>query len=403
MRSSGFPLGRIFGIDIRIDWSWILIFLLVTWNLSAAVFPRLNPDWGPALILLLAVVAALLFFASVLAHELAHSLVAKAQGLPVRDITLFLFGGVSNIEREPPSPRAEFLIAVVGPVTSVVLGVVFLLLGGLSVAGAGSAAEDPLAALAGIGPLTALLLWLGPINILVGLFNLIPGFPLDGGRILRSLLWGATDDLSRATRWASWVGQVVAWAFIVAGIAMVFGVRIPFFGTGLISGLWLTFIGWFLNSAAVQSRQQLVVQDILEDVPVSRLMRSQPPTVRTNMSISDLVHDGVIGSDDHAFPVLRGEDDLAGIVCLHDVRKVPKEDWDTTKVAEIMTPTDRLATVRPQQDAAEALNKLSTQDVRQLPVVADGRLVGLLRRRDVLGWLQLHSDGQRRPGVSTSG
>lgn len=389
---SGFPLGRLFGIDVRVDWSWILIFLLVTWNLAAAVFPRLNPQWGSGLIILLAVVAALLFFASVLAHELAHSLVAKAHGLPVRNITLFLFGGVSNIQREPPSPRAEFLIAVVGPITSIVLGFIFLLLGAPSIAGLADAAEDPAAALAGIGPIGALLLWLGPINVIVGLFNLIPGFPLDGGRILRSILWGTTGDLRGATRWASWVGQAIAWAFIAAGIAMIFGVSIPVFGTGLIGGLWLAFIGWFLNSAAVQSYQQLVVQDLLEDVPVSRLMRSEPPTAQADLSIDDLVHDGVMGTDDHAFPVLRG-DDLAGIVCLHDVREVPRKDWDSTRVSEIMTPAERLVVVGPQEDAANALNKLSQKDVRQLPVVDDGHLVGMLRRRDILRWLQLHSEG----------
>src|SRR5439155_7252679 len=202
MRSSGFTLGRIFGIRITIDWSWIFIFVLVVWNVGTAV-AQLHPAWGLATIWGVAVVAALLFFASVLAHELAHSLVAQAQGLPVRTITLFLFGGVSNIQREPRAPRVEFLMAIVGPLTSIVLGGIFLVLGGLSTGTVARVAMPSRAGLAQLSPLAIILLWLGQINILLGLFNLIPGFPLDGGRVLRSILWDATGSLRTATRWAS--------------------------------------------------------------------------------------------------------------------------------------------------------------------------------------------------------
>ncbi len=389
----GLPVGRIFGITIQIDWSWIFIFLLVTLNLALGAFPRLHPDWGPLLIWGVSLVAAILFFVSVLLHELAHSLVAKAQGMDVRNITLFLFGGVSNIQREPPSPKAEFLIAVVGPITSVVLGIVFLLIGGMTAPGVGGAVEDPSRVFAQFGPLTTLLLWLGQINFLVGLFNLLPGFPLDGGRILRSMLWKLTDNLRKATRWASWAGQVFGWLLIVTGILMVFGVRVPIFGTGL-GGLWLAFIGWFLNIAAQQSYQQLIVQDILEGVPVSRLMRSDVPSAQPDASISDLVHERIMGTDEHAFPVLE-EDRLVGLVCLEDVRKVPREAWDTTRISEIMTPAEHLTVIGPNEDSGDALSELGEHDVNQLPVVQDGRLVGLLRRRDILRWLQLHSEQAR--------
>lgn len=389
----GLPVGRIFGISIQIDWSWIFIFLLVTLNLALGAFPRLHPDWGPLLVWGVSLVAAILFFVSVLLHELAHSLVAKAQGMDVRNITLFLFGGVSNIQREPPSPKAEFLIAVVGPITSVVLGSIFLLIGGMTAPGVAGTVEDPSRVFAQFGPLTTLLLWLGQINILVGLFNLLPGFPLDGGRILRSILWKLTDSLRKATRWASWAGQVFGWLLILTGILMVFGVRVPIFGTGL-GGLWLAFIGWFLNIAAQQSYQQLIVQDILEGVPVSRLMRSEVPSAQPDASISDLVHERIMGTDEHAFPVLEG-DRLVGLVCLEDVRKVPRETWDTTRVSEIMTPAERLTAIGPNEDSGEALSELGEHDVNQLPVVQDGRLVGLLRRRDILRWLQLHSEQAR--------
>lgn len=387
---SGFRLGRIFGINITIDWSWIFIFLLVTWNL-AAVFPLLHPRWGPGLVLGTAIVAALLFFASVLAHELAHSLVANARGIPVRNITLFLFGGVSNIQREPSSPGTEFVMAIVGPLTSLVLGAIFLFLGEASAGVVTEAAGNPARALARLDPLSTLLLWLGPINILVGLFNLIPGFPLDGGRVLRSILWSATHNLRRATQWASWVGQGLAWLMIFAGIAMVFGFQIPFFGTGFIGGLWLAFIGWFLHNAAVQSYQQVVIEDVLEGVPVSRLMQSNATTVPPDIPVSTLVHDHIIGTDERAFPVVQG-DRLVGLVSLEDVRKVPRDQWDTTTVGQVMTPAERLAVATPQEDAAEALNELGSREVHQMPVVEDGHLVGMLRHQDIVRWLQLHSD-----------
>jgi Zn-dependent protease len=385
---SGIPLGRIFGIKIYLDWSWFLIFLLVTWNLTF-VFSQFHPQWGVVLNLGIAVLAALLFFASVLVHEFAHSLVAKAQGLPVRSITLFLFGGVSNIEREPPSPRAEFLITIVGPISSFVLGVVFYLLG-LLIGQVGGTMADPQTFLRQLGPLATVLLWLGSINVILAVFNLIPGFPLDGGRVLRSILWAITDNLRTATRWATWVGQAVAWLFIVAGIAMVFGVRIPILGSGL-GGLWLAFIGWFLNNAANQSYQQIVVQDMLEGVPVARLTRSNVPTVQPDTMVSTLVHDWIVGTDDRAFPVMES-DQLIGLVTITDVRKTPREAWDTTSVREIMTPADQLDIVRPQEDVTDALNKLMRRDVSQMPVMENGRLVGLLRRRDISRWLELQSE-----------
>ncbi len=385
----GFRIGRIFGIDIRIDWSWLFIFVLVAWDL-ATTFIQMHAGWTTGLAWLTAISAALLFFGSVLAHELAHSLVARARGVPVRSITLFLFGGVSNIQREPPSPFAEFLITIVGPITSLVLGFLFIGLSGVAIGPIGSALASPSNLIGRLDPTTTLLLWLGPVNILVGLFNLIPGFPLDGGRILRSILWAITHNLRRATHWAAVAGQVVAWLMILAGVAMIFGVQVPFFGTGFISGLWLIFIGWFLNSAATQSYQQVVVEDLLAGVPVTQLMRTNPPAVPATISIGDLVQDFIMGTDDQSFPVMSGGQ-LVGIVTLEDVRKVAQQAWATTTVAQIMTASDKMVEVTPDEDAAEALRELTQQDTSQLPVVRDGQLVGMLRRRDIARWLQLHS------------
>ena len=387
---SGFRAARLFGIDVTIDWSWLLIFLLVTWNLAAFVFPVLHPNWSPVLNVTMAVAASILFFASVLAHELAHSLVATWRGLPVRSITLFIFGGVSNIEREPTSPGTEFLVAVVGPLTSLVLGALFLMAGAILAGRLRGPFGSVTKVLAGLGPAATLLLWLGPVNIILGIFNLIPGFPLDGGRVLRSILWAVTNNLRLATRWATWVGQAIAWLLIVGGIAMAFGYELPFFGGGLVSGLWLVFIGWFMNNAATQSYQQVVMEDMLHGVPVARLMRSNTPTVPPNLAVSGLVDDYLMKSDDRAFPVV-DSGQLVGLICLKDVRKVPRQAWDTTLVSQIMTPASQLDLVSPREDVSAALSKLAQRDTSQLPVLEGGHLVGMLRQRDVMRWLQLQS------------
>ncbi len=386
---NGLRMGRLFGINIYLDWSWLLIFLLVAWSL-ATQFALMHPAWGPELAWSVAIAAALLFFASVLAHELAHSIVAQAQGIPVRNITLFLFGGVANIQQEPRSPRGEFLLAIVGPLTSLAIGGFCLLAVSLFAPLSADAALNPGLAFASLDPLTTLLLWLGSANIVLGIFNLLPGFPLDGGRVLRAILWGVTGNFRTATRWAAGVGQVLAWLLIFSGIAMIFGVEIPFFGTGLIGGLWLAFIGWFMSSAARQSYQQVVVHDMLEGVPAARLMRANVPAVSPGTSTSDLVHHYMMGTDERAFPVLDG-DRLVGLVTLEDIRKVAREDWDTTSAAEIMTPADQLAVVQPQDDASAALDKLTERNVHQVPVISNGHLVGLVRSSDIMRWLNLQA------------
>jgi Zn-dependent protease/predicted transcriptional regulator len=389
--SGGLKVARLFGINIFIDWSWIFIFMLVTWNLAFLVFPQVQPEWGLGLTVGLSLLASVLFFGSVLAHEMAHSLVAKARGLPVRRITLFIFGGAADIGREPRSPGDEFLIAVVGPITSVVLGIVFLVLGIFLLNGSALVGEELTQTLAAIGPIATMLLWLGPINILLGVFNMVPGFPLDGGRILRSILWKITNNMLRATRLATFVGQLIAWIFIGTGVAMVLGIRIPIFGTGILPGMWLAFIGWFLNNAASASYQQTVVQDLLEGVPVERLMRSDLTTVEPYTSVSQLVYDNIMGTEDKAYPVLYNER-LVGVVYLSEVKKVSREDWETTLVRDIMTPADQVAVVGPREEASEALVKLSRRNVDQLPVVHGNQFVGMLRQRDVLRWLQIHAN-----------
>lgn len=252
--NGGIRVGRIFGIDIKIAWSWLLILGLVTWNLSN-VFGQAHPEWNTALTWGLGFVAALLLFASVLAHELAHSLVAKSRGIPVEDITLHLFGGVSEIEEEPQAAGGEFLMAFVGPATSLVIGGALLLLGGAvaSVRESGGNASELLSRLS---PLSTLVLWLGSVNVALGVFNLIPAFPLDGGRVLRSILWGISGNYVTATKGAAYIGMAIALLMIGAGALMIFGVRIPWLGSGAMNGIWIALIGWFIYAGARRHLQR---------------------------------------------------------------------------------------------------------------------------------------------------
>lgn len=250
MFRGGFRISRIFGIEIRVAWSWLIILGLVTWNLSS-VFGNAHPDWGVGLQWGLGFLAALLLFGSVLTHELAHSLVAKSRGIPVDDITLFVFGGAADIEREPESAGGEFLMAIVGPVTSLILGGLLLFFAGAA-SSVREAQGDTARLISQLAPFTTLVFWLGSINIVLGLFNLIPGFPLDGGRVLRSIVWAITGNLRTATIVAAGVGVIIAWLMIIGGGLMIFGVRIPIFGTGFSNGLWLALIGWFLHSGAIR-------------------------------------------------------------------------------------------------------------------------------------------------------
>jgi CBS domain-containing protein len=265
------------------------------------------------------------------------------------------------------------------------------------------AAEDGRAALVQLGPVPTLLAWLGPINILIGLFNLIPAFPLDGGRILRAIIWSVSGDLRRATRWAAGIGQVIGWLFIAAGIGMSLGVYIPFFGTGLLSGLWLAFIGWFLYGAAAQATTRLALDDALAGLSVAQLMRRDVPTVPPELSLADLIQNHLIRGDDRALPVVIEDTKLAGLVCLSDIRQVPPEDWSTTAVSAVMRSAASLLVATPDQRLSDAFEQLARRDIDQLPVVdSEGRLVGMLRRRDVARWLELAWRPSAAPGKTAA-
>lgn len=391
---SGFRIGRLGGIDVHIDWSLLIVFFLITFSLGGRLFPLWHPDWSAAHTWMTALVAALLFFVSVLLHELSHALVGRRHGVEVKRITLFVLGGMAQMENEPRTWRAELWMAIVGPITSLVIGGACAI---LATALAGQASIDPdnlEQTLASLGTLPTMLLWLGQVNILLALFNLVPGFPLDGGRVLRAALWGITGNLRQATRWASAAGQVFAWVLIVSGLAMMLGLRVPVFGTGFVGGLWISFIGWFLNSAALLSYRQLLVKESLENVPAARLMQTGFMVVPPDLPVDRLVDDYFLHSDQRGIPVVAG-DRLAGMVCLEDVRKIERCAWPHKRVREIMTPASALVQVAPQEDAHHVLSLLGERKFNQIPVVDGGQVRGLIRREDILKWLSLyeHPDG----------
>lgn len=385
---AGISLGRLAGIGVRIDWSLLIIFALVMFELGVRVFPSWHPQWSTALVWAMAVGTAVLFFASVLVHELAHAVVARAQDIPVHGITLFLFGGYTQLEAEPPTPKAEFWMAIVGPFVSVLIGIAATI-GGVALIGQplqdAVEAGDPQAlqtAFAAAGPGATLLLWLGPINLILGLFNIIPGFPLDGGRVLRAIIWAATDDLRKATRWASRVGQLFAWALMAFGI-------VNFFSGIWLGGLWLVLIGWFLNHAARASYKQLLVRQALEQVPIRQVMRSSFSSVGPQLRVDEFIRDYALTSEQQLFPVEAG-DHLLGTVSIDDVRGVARELWPTTAVEQIMTPVDRLPSLPPDAGAERALELLSRADVDQLVVLEGRELLGFIRRADLVRWIDFH-------------
>ena len=368
-------LGSVRGIVISVHYTWLIIFGLLTYSLAAVVFPTWYSDWSTGQYWLFGAIASLLLFAAVLAHELGHSLVALRKGIPVQSITLFIFGGVANIGKESETAGDEFQIAIAGPAVS-------LIIGGVSIG---------LYALIGrfneqVG---AILQYLAFANIILAVFNLIPGFPLDGGRVLRAILWGIVNNVERATRIASTVGVVVGYLFMIGGIAYIIG------GV-LISGIWLIAIGWFLQNAAQQSYQQLVMQRSFEGVQAAMLMNPEPVVVEPYLTIDELVDRVVLARNVRGAPVMDG-DRLVGIITLTDIKDVPRSDWSRLTVADRMTPADKLIVVQPQTPLDDVLQAMSARDIHQVPVIADGRLVGMLNRSGIIQFLQLQRELDASP------
>jgi Zn-dependent protease len=367
---NGIPFGRIFGITLKLNPSWFIIFILVTWALAGSYFPTTYPAWTLTEKIAAGVITSLLFFASVLVHELMHSVVAMREGITVKSITLFIFGGVSEIAGEPKKASDEFLMALAGPLTSLVLGGVLIgvWVGLKNTSGAAQYVE-------------AIAYWLGIINLSLGAFNLIPGFPLDGGRVLRSIMWGRSGDLRSATKTASQVGRAVAYLFIFIGIFLVF--------TGnWINGIWLALIGWFLDNAAVGSYRQVQLNDLLAGHKVSEAMLRDCVSVPPDVTADHMINEYALTKGQQCFPVMDGET-LEGMVSFDSLRSVAREARRDKTAAQIMTPLDKLKTVAPEDDLTKVLAIMTENDESQVPVLQDNKVVGLISREKLLSFIDL--------------
>jgi Zn-dependent protease len=359
------PIGRVLGIPIDLDYSWFLIAALITWLLAVNYYPAEFKGGTTGEYWLMGAVTAVLFFASIVVHELAHSWVALRYKVPVNRITLFIFGGVSQIAGEPPSASAEFLIAVVGPLTSFALAALFYFLERVFVNAA---------------PALAVAKYLALINGLLGLFNLIPGFPLDGGRVFRAIVWGVNKNFRRATLIAASTGRFFGFFFIVIGVWQALR-------GDVINGLWIAFIGWFLESAAGAQVQQQMVQGLLVGHKVSEVMGDACPHVPGNTPLQKLIDQEVLTHGRRCFLVDRG-DHPVGLLTLHNMKEVPRSSWVTTTAAEAMIPLGKLSTIDPNAELWTALEKMGVDGINQMPVMRGDDMVGMLSRGDIVRYLQ---------------
>jgi Zn-dependent protease/CBS domain-containing protein len=360
--NGGIRLGKILGFEISLDYSWFVIFALIIYLFSFSVFPQLVPGLGLTTYLIVGVITAILFFGSVLFHELMHSLVARVYGINIAGIRLMIFGGVSQISEEPPTPGIEFKMAVVGPLSSIILGAVFL---GIYLAGR---------QFGFISYVNAAAFYLGYVNVFLGVFNLLPGFPLDGGRVFRSIVWYFTGDLKRATGIASGIGKGIAYAMIFFGLL------------GLLAGnaslLWLALIGWFLLRAAEAEYQEVVYHEALRGVKVGQIMTQNPVSVDPDLTIEDVVRNYFYKNDWVAYPVVKNGD-IKGMINLKRVQGLKKENWANTRVGDIMRPLSPDIVTDPDVEVFDILPKLVTMADGRMLVIKEGLLVGILSSADV--------------------
>ncbi len=367
---SHIKLGRLFGIEIGVNYSWFIILFLTTffmWN----TYHSEHPEWPASWQIITAIVTSFLFFASLLAHELSHSLLALAKGLPVHSITLFIFGGVSRIEKEAMNAATEFWVGGIGPISSAVIAGLFYLLEIII--------GDP------DSPMGAMASWLAVINLSLALFNLIPGFPLDGGRMLRALIWWMTGSLHKATRVASAIGQGFAYLLIVGGIIFVFAAG------QLFGGLWTSFIGWFLLDAARSSEQAMVFERAMKGARARDVMSADVPTVPAEISLSDFFDDYLIRTGRRCFIVM-SSGRLVGLMTTHELKAVPRELWTTVIVGQMMKPFETMRWVEPNAELRQVLEVMENDDLNQVPVVSEGRLEGLIRRENVLRFIKTRAE-----------
>jgi Zn-dependent protease/predicted transcriptional regulator len=363
-------IGKIKGIEIEINISWFVIFALLTYMLATSYFPVNYPEWNETVNWILATVMALMFFSSVLLHELSHSLVSIRQGLIVKKITLFIFGGMAQIEKEVDDPVKELKIAIAGPAMSIVLAGIFFLFANV-LAAAGAQAYF-------IVPFT----YLATVNIILAIFNMVPAFPLDGGRVLRAIIWKVKGDMQQATKIASSLGSFFGYFLIFNGVFLALA-------GNLFNGLWFLFIGWFITQASQSSYQHVVMNDMFNKICVNKFMTENVVTVEYYVSLEQLVEDYFYKYKFSMFPVVRiGE--IMGIVTLDDIKKVHKSIWDETTVGSIAQKIEEDLIVSPRDTVSIAMDKAFKNGVGRVLVMEDGRLLGIVSRTDILNYIRIH-------------
>jgi Zn-dependent protease/CBS domain-containing protein len=365
MKNNTVKLVQILGIPIGLDPSWFLIFALITWVLAVNYFPADFKNWTKLQYWSVAAVTSVIFFLSVLLHELGHSIMALRYKLPVKNITLYIFGGSSEISSEPTSALAEFVIAFAGPLTSLLLAGVFYLLQLM---------------FRGVPPIFAMTKYLAFINATLAVFNLIPGFPLDGGRVFRAIVWGITHNLRRATEIAGLLGHAIAFLFILLGVW-------ELFQGNWIDGLWVAFIGWFLENAVVGQVQQQRIHSLLAGHTVEQVMSRSCVMASADLTLQALVDQFILDQGQRCMVIMRGNQP-AGLLTLHNIRQIPRERWGTTLASEVMTPMDNVKVTSPKVGLEQALAQMGTNGVNQMPVMENGQIEGMLSREDIINYLQ---------------
>lgn len=369
MFGSSIQLFKLFGFSVKVDASWLIIAALVTWSLASGVFPMYYEELAPATYIWMGLAGAIGLFASIVLHELAHSLAARRFGVEMRGITLFIFGGVAEMKDEPPSPLAEFVIAIAGPIMSVLIA---LVCGGLGLLGMSVGWPTPV---------YGVLLYLGSINSLLVVFNMVPAFPLDGGRVLRALLWSIKDNLKSATRITSAIGSGFGMLLIFLGV-------VSFISGNFIGGIWWFLLGMFLNQASQMSYQQLLVRRVLEGEPVSRFMQEEVRTVPPNTTLDDFVENYVYRHHFKMFPVT-DNGTLHGCMTTENVKRYPKEEWPRHTVVEVAEPCSRENTIESDADANTALKKMTQSGHSRLIVTKADGLQGVVALKDLMKFIAL--------------
>ena len=369
---NAFKIARIAGIDIKIHWSWFAIFFLLTWFLATGFYSEVYETWSSTEAWVASIVTTILFFSSILLHELSHSIVARRLGLPVKDITLFIFGGVSSLGAEPSDAKQEFKVAIVGPLTSFAIGIIA---GVIALIGLLNDLEDTLP--------FAIAEYLFVINIAVGIFNMLPGFPLDGGRVLRAALWARSGNMIKATRWASTAGTVISFGLIAIGVVSILV-------GSFIGGVWFIVLGWVLRNSAESSYQQLVLRRALEGIKVSEMLNRGFYPAPPDMPLDEVVTSLMFGHSQRCVPIVVS-DDLLGLLSMSDLQKVATEQWPDTSAFRAMTPREQLQMVGLDDDLTHALEIMVSKDIHQLPVIDARSFVGFVTRADVLRLIQIRS------------